>query len=99
MGTWISREEPEWKWVFTENGKCFDYYDNQLSETYKYSIQTISPQCGQEVSVGEKFSYLKLTNEDNHNEEYCYEIFSLDEKTLQIRYFNTSSLIYMNKQN
>lgn len=99
VGTWISVEDPEWKWVFTKEGKCFDYYNNELSVVYNYSIETTSPQCEQEVSVGELFSYLVLINTKDTNDKSCYEIFSLDEKTLQIRYFNTSSFIYMNKQN
>ena len=99
IGTWISVEDPEWKWVFTKEGKCFDYYNNELSVVYNYSIETTSPQCEQEVSVGELFSYLVLINTKDTNDKSCYEIFSLDEKTLQIRYFNTSSFIYMNKQN
>lgn len=98
VGTWISKDEPQWKWVFNEYGKCFDYYNNQLSETYKWSIETTSPQCGQEVPVGEVFSYLILVNVNDPKDEYCYEIFSLDEKILQIRYFNTIGLINMRKQ-
>ena len=86
IGTWISVEDPEWKRVFNQDGKCFDYYNNQLNETYNYSIETTSPQCGINVTTGSNFSYLKLVNVHDTNDIYCYEITNLGEENLALWY-------------
>lgn len=100
VGVWVAEGNSlENRWAFGENRILTRYDENTIYKKYNWSIETTSPQCGQNVATGNNFSYLKLVNLDDSNDKYCYEIFSLNEKILQIRYFNTSSLIYMNKQN
>ncbi|MEN8125892.1 MAG: hypothetical protein ABFR32_12275 [Bacteroidota bacterium] len=98
IGTWINSETPEWKWVFKTDGKCYDYLRDKLSDTYIYSIETRSPQCGQNIPTGELFSYLKLTNVNNNQDQYCYEILSLNDEWLQIRWLERGGFILFKKQ-
>ena len=99
IGEWKNTETPEWKWVFTKEGKCYDYLDNQLSDTYNYSIESTSPQCDQNVPTGELFSYLKLVNVKDANDLFCYEILSLDETMLQIRWLERGGFISFTREN
>ena len=86
VGTWINEESPELKMIFKNNGRCEDYINGVLSDTYLYAISKTSPQCGQVVPTGELYSYLKLVNTKDSNEVYCYEILSLNDEYLQIRW-------------
>ena len=86
VGTWINEESPELKMIFKNNGRCEDYINGVLSDTYLYAISKTSPQCGQVVPTGELYSYLKLVNTKDSNEAYCYEILSLNDEYLQIRW-------------
>lgn len=97
IGTWISKDSPNSKWVFKKDGKCYDYSDGKLDKTYYYSINTTSPQCSEKVLVGELYSYLKITNIKDPNDFYCYEIVSLDNTDLQIRWLSRGGFIYFKK--
>ncbi|GAB1857040.1 hypothetical protein MHTCC0001_18760 [Flavobacteriaceae bacterium MHTCC 0001] len=98
VGTWISEDDPNSKKIFTKEGKCYDYYENVQDETFNYSIERTSPLCDEEVPVGKNFSYLKLVNSDDTNDYYCYEIISLDEEILQIRFFNRPGYLSFKKE-
>lgn len=97
-GTWINEETPEWKWVISSDGKCYDYYKGSLETTYTFTLETTSPQCGQEVPTGEFFLYLKLVDVSDISEVYCYEIASLSDQYLQIRYLPRSKFMLFKKQ-
>ncbi|MEE9406689.1 MAG: hypothetical protein V3V28_01315 [Polaribacter sp.] len=98
IGAWISEGAPNSKWVFKNDGKCYDYLDGNLDKTYYYSIETTTPQCFEEVPVGELFSYLKVVNIADSNDYYCYEILSLDDYDLQIRWLKRGGSIYFKRQ-
>ena len=98
IGTWVSEDTPEWKWVFKSDGKCYDYYNGVLTDTYTYTLSTTSPQCGQVVPTGDKFTYLKLVNDKDSNLTFCYEVFSLDKTNLEIRMFDRANFLRFVKQ-
>ena len=98
IGTWVSEDTPEWKRIFKEDGKCYDYYNGVLTDTYTYTLSTTSPQCGQVVPTGDKFTYLKLVNDKDSNLTFCYEVFSLDKTNLEIRMFDRASFLRFVKQ-
>ena len=98
IGIWVSEDTPEWKWVFKSDGKCYDYYNGVLTDTYTYTLSTTSPQCGQVVPTGDKFTYLKLVNDKDSNLTFCYEVFSLDKTNLEIRMFDRASFLRFVKQ-
>ncbi len=83
------------EWQFTSDGKCYDYYQNQLSDTYQYTIT-------QEQSENGKFtlSYLKLVNINDSSDFYEYEINTLDNSTMVLDYLGDMSakLTSFNKQ-
>lgn len=82
IGTWLPQGDGyEYRWVFTKNGKCYDYYDNALDATYTYTIQS-------EKSVNGKFTiwYLKLTNINDLNDIYEYDIIGLSKDTMRLDY-------------
>lgn len=98
VGTWINEESPELKMVFKSNGICENYINGILSDTYTYTINKTSPQCGQNVPTGELYSYLKLVNVKDSNEAYCYEILSLNNEYLQIRWVERGGFVRFIKQ-
>lgn len=97
IGTWVLEADINSKWVFTDNGGCSWYYNNDLVDTFTYSISETSPQCGHQVKTGgvEDY-YLKLIDSDS--EEYCYEIFGVSETTLSINFLGLAEIKVFNKQ-
>ena len=57
-GTWLLDEDSKSKLVFTL-GKVDEYYDGNLSGSYSYTVSETSPQCGENVPEGPKFTYMK----------------------------------------
>ena len=98
IGTWVSEDTPEWKRIFKEDGKCYDYYNGALTNTYNYTLSTTSPQCGLVVPTGDKFTYLKLVDDKDSNFTFCYEVFSLDKTNLEIRMFNNADFLRFVRQ-
>ena len=98
IGTWILDDDSSNKWFFTIDGKLKDYDNNQLDETYNWSISATSPQCGKVVPVGDKFSYLMITSINDANDKYCYEILSLNDEYLQIRWIEKGGSTLFKKQ-
>ena len=84
IGVWVNEEDPNWTIEFTTNGMYYWHYTGDNSDTFSYSISTISPQCGQEVKTGgiEDFYLSLIDNEDN--EGYCYEILGVDDESLSL---------------
>lgn len=105
IGTWILESDTKSKWVFI-NDNCYWYYENSLEETFTYTVQDLSDSlnsglsvslCGQEVKTGgTEDYYLKLINLDN--EEYCYEILSLNNEILSINYLGQTKIKVFNKE-
>lgn len=84
IGTWVSQEDPAFKMVFNDKGKCYWYTKGKLSDSFDYTISNSSPQCGTKVLVNTKTSYLRLKDLSD-NENYCYEINGITEKHLSLR--------------
>lgn len=97
-GTWVSTDDTSWKWVFTSDGKCYDYYNNIQTDIYLFSIETSSPQCGETVPTGDLFSYISLKNIKNNSDQNCYEILSMNESSLQLRWLKRGGSITFKKK-
>lgn len=85
VGEWISEEDTRWKWVFTADGECKDYYSGVLKNTYTYTISNTSPRCGRDVHIDRNTSYLSLTKVSNTPKKICYEINGVTDTHLSIR--------------
>lgn len=68
VGTWIPEGCSECEWIFTDDGKCYDYYEGKLDNTYTYSIRK------SRASNGVVFSYLKIVKSNDSNDTYEYDI-------------------------
>ena len=77
IGTWVSNEDFSYKRVFTSNGICNDYSEEELVSTYTYNIST---SCEEENTLG--FIYLNLIDEDN--DKYCFEINAINENNSNV---------------
>lgn len=95
IGTWINTETPEWKFEFKTDGKCYDYYNNQLEDTFSYSITQENSKNGKLT-----LSYLKLVNIKKSSEVMEYEINSLGENKMCLDYLGDkgTKLIYFTKE-
>jgi hypothetical protein len=82
--TWINEDDSLWKVVFNENGLCYWYYNNQITETFTYLISVTNPQCGYNVVIntGEDF-YLQLVDPEDATIT-CYEILGVDNESLSL---------------
>ena len=99
LGKYVSTEDPNWVWEFKTDGKLYDYYEGKLSDVYYFSIEKTSPQCGFEVDEGPLFKYLVRKKVGNTSEQYCYEIYSMGNEYLQLRYLEGSGFISFKKTN
>ncbi|MDX5418443.1 MAG: hypothetical protein LPK09_04445 [Hymenobacteraceae bacterium] len=96
-GTWRSEEDDNWKLVFTDEGICYQYYQEDLLETDTYTVSNTSPQCDQEVPVDSHTSYLQLENMET-NESTCYEINGITANTLSLRPLTMGGVVVFKKQ-
>lgn len=97
VGSWILENDINSKWTFTDDGHCYWYYDSILVDSFTYSISETSPQCGFEVKTGGSDDYyLKLI--DHEYEEYCYEIYNLNDENLSINFLGLSEIKLFNKE-
>jgi len=94
LGTWVNTNDPRITWTFTENYTCNWYTASKLSDHFNYSLSKNPIQCGYEVRAekSEHFTYLKLTDTDEDNSEYCYEIFGVNDSILSVNYLPTSKI-------
>ncbi|AFL84192.1 hypothetical protein Belba_1585 [Belliella baltica DSM 15883] len=99
LGKYVSTDDPNWVWEFKSDGKLNEYYEGELSDVYYYSIEKTSPQCGFEVDEGPLFKYLVRKNVVNTSEQYCYEIYSMGNEYLQLRYLGGSGFFSFKKTN
>ena len=91
IGIWISKDDSEWKIEFRNDGKCYWYYTNEDTETFSYSINKTTPQCGEEVKIdGLEDYYLNLRSEVEFD-LMCYEILGVDNKSLSIKEIGTNN--------
>lgn len=78
-GRWISDSTPEWKWEFKADGKCYDYFNGILEDTYFYVITS------ENSPSGLNFHFLELTNINNQNKKFKYEL-EVNNNTLSVIY-------------
>ena len=97
VGTWISEEDSSWTLMFTAGNKCFDYYEEALTDSSTYSISNTSPQCGQNVPVGNYTEYLQLTSLKN-GDKTCYEVNGITSKTLSLSVIDKGGAFVFNRQ-
>ena len=81
QGTWSFSDSPNTKWQFKDDGKCYDYLDGILLDTYTYSIVEEKLENGK---TGE--SVLTLVNTNNPDETYLYTIDKLNTGKLWLEY-------------
>ena len=81
QGTWTFSDSPDTKWQFKADGKCYDYLDDILLDTYTYSIVEDNSENGKI-----KQSVLKLVNSNNPDETYVYNIDKLNSGKLWLEY-------------
>jgi len=98
IGAWHSETDEKWKLVFSVDGTCIQYYEDRILETNKYAISNTTPQCGENVLVNDKTSYLSLINQETE-EEWCYEIYGVTEKYLNIRPIDRGGFMIFVRQN
>lgn len=81
IGDWKSEGCSTCIWSFHDDGKIKRHYNGSLYKTYTYTIQS-------EKSVNGKFTiwYLKLTNINDLNDIYEYDIIGLSKDTMRLDY-------------
>jgi len=97
VGTWISRDDANNKWIFTSDKKAKSYYSNELLDIYTYRLSTTSPQCGKQVQTGPHLEFLELTDMDNGDQQ-CYYINTLDDEHLSLSPFGRANILVFNRQ-
>ncbi|MBD1396889.1 hypothetical protein H9Q13_06910 [Pontibacter sp. JH31] len=96
-GTWRSEEDNNWKLIFTAEGICYQYYQDDLLETDTYTLSNTSPQCDQDVTVDAHTSYLQLENMET-KDRTCYEVNGLTANTLSLRPLTMGGAMVFRKQ-
>ena len=95
-GTWIPEGCSTCQWVFAD-GKCYQYDEGRLDDTYNYEIL-------EEKSINGKltFSVLILTNVSDPNDVFEYEVNGISEDKMTLEYLggtrSTSSLLIFTKK-
>lgn len=97
-GTWISDEDSRWKLIFTDDNKCYQYYEGSLTETDNVIISNNSPQCGIEVTIETSSSYLQLINSQNANDKICYLINGISNTSLSLSVVGQGNLMVFTRQ-
>ena len=99
VGTWISAEGGNTKWVITES-HIKTYYKNQLDDTYSYRISRESNHCGYDVSKRlEKYSWQSILtlSKTQSNTEKCYYIYGISNNHLSLSPFGYASFLSFEK--
>ena len=96
QGTWTFSDSPNTKWQFKDDGKCYDYLDDILLDTYSYTIT-------EEISENGKTSEstLTLVNTNNPDETYIYNINKLNSGKLFLEYqvgFRDKYIVFKRQQ-
>ncbi|MDA9317165.1 hypothetical protein N9Q58_04540 [Polaribacter sp.] len=94
IGTWIAEDDTKVKLIFNTSGVLSDYYDNELMDTYDYSISHL---CGSESD--NKAWFLRTSNQ-NELEIRCYELYGANpnnSQILSIRDMTTGKIFIYNK--
>ncbi|WP_462253633.1 hypothetical protein [Ekhidna sp.] len=94
IGTWKPEGCATCKWVFKEDGKCYDHYKGKIFQTYRFSIKS-----GKSLNGKLTHHFLTLTDISNPKESYEYEINGLSEKRMALEYLKgTRKLQYFTRE-
>ena len=72
IGTWYANGYRNSKWVYSADGKLYNYYDGELVELFEYSV---SNTCGNKEN--DTIEYIKMIDKDSV--EYCFKINGINE--------------------
>lgn len=95
IGTWIAEDDTKVKLIFNTDGTLVEYYNNELMDTFNY---TISHQCGTE---SDNNAWFLETSDQSELDIRCYEIYGANPNnngTLSIRDMTTGKIFIYNKQ-
>jgi hypothetical protein len=96
QGTWTFSDSPNTKWQFKDDGKCYDYLDDILLDTYSYTITDEKSENGKTSE-----SILTLVNTNNPDETYIYNINKLNSGKLWLEYqvgFRDKYIVFKRQQ-
>jgi hypothetical protein len=82
----VSETDNTSKLVFTADGKCRQYSENNLIATETYILSNTTPQCGKNVDITEKSLFLSL-KDISDGDELCYYVNGITDKFLSLNYF------------
>ncbi|WP_462253623.1 hypothetical protein [Ekhidna sp.] len=94
IGTWKPEGCLTCKWVFKEDGKCYDHYEGKIYQTFRYSIKS-------EKSLNGKLTHhiLTLKGITYPKKSFEYEINGLGEKRMALEYLKgTRKLQYYTRE-
>ena len=97
QGTWTFSDSPNTKWQFKSDGKCYDYLDDILLDTYTYTIVEEKSENGKTSE-----SILTLVNANNPDETYIYNINKLNSGKLLLEYtvgFRDKYIVFKRQDN
>lgn len=96
IGTWYTDANRNTKWVFTQDGKVYNYNKDVFKVMYRY---TISHSCGN--NSDDTIEYLTLTDRDG--DEFCFKINAINENKNGIlsmtNMSNMEALLFVNNLN
>ena len=98
IGIWVSESDSKSKIVFSNDGKCKEYYDNILEGEYSYIIDNSSPQCETIVPIDVNTNYLQLINVNDAHDKNCFEINGVTDQKLSLRYLSMGGAIVYDRQ-
>lgn len=96
LGNWFSNTNRNIKWIFTPDGKVYNYNNDRMSVMYKY---TISHSCQNFSDDTAEF----VTLRDKDGNEFCFKINGINENKngilSLINLSNMETLIFVNDVN
>ncbi|KAF2326794.1 hypothetical protein [Flavobacterium ginsenosidimutans] len=95
LGNWYSNTNRSTKWVFTQDGKVYNYNNNQMKVMYKY---TVSHSCQNYSDDTAEF----VTLRDKDGNEFCFKINGINENKngilSLINLSNMQPLVFVNDE-
>ncbi|TPG40898.1 hypothetical protein [Flavobacterium pectinovorum] len=96
IGTWYNSQNHSTKWVFTQDGKVYNYLNDAFKVMYRY---TISHSCQNNSS--DNVEYINLMDKDGN--EFCFKINGINENKngilSLINMSNMEPLLFVNSLN
>ena len=93
IGTWEEEEDSEYSLVFSSNGNCSEYSENELLSTYTYSIEDSN--CDNYTALNT--TYLKLIDLDD-SQITCFEILNIEEEVLSLLIIDKANRLFFIRQ-